>query len=134
MPPQKFSRECQFCTLTTKVFPLESFTIYGSSYKPKVKHIHKLRYQINVLCQYHSGYTIQLNLNFTHACRHTHVLARLMLAKLKKLAYALTVARDIGVRTQDSKHTRHESCTSRAHTWFATLHVWCNYRHSSSRQ
>ena len=26
---QKFSREWQFCTLTVKVFPLESFAVYG---------------------------------------------------------------------------------------------------------
>ena len=29
--PQKFLREWQFCTLTTKVFPLESFAIYSTS-------------------------------------------------------------------------------------------------------
>ena len=50
---------------------------------------------------------VQLNLNFTHACRHTRVLAHLMHAKLKKLACALTVARNFGVRTRDSKHTQH---------------------------
>ena len=26
---QKFSRKWQFCTLTVKVFPLESFAVYG---------------------------------------------------------------------------------------------------------
>jgi len=31
MQLQKFSHECPFCTLTTKVFPLESFAIYGRS-------------------------------------------------------------------------------------------------------
>ena len=31
-------------------------------------------------------------------------------------------------------HTTHERYMSQAHTWFATLHMWCNYRHSSSRQ
>ena len=31
-------------------------------------------------------------------------------------------------------HTLHERCTSRVYTWFATLHMWCNYRYSSSRQ
>ena len=41
--------------------------------------------------------TVQLNLNFTHACRHTRVLAHLTLAKLKKLACARTVARDFGM-------------------------------------
>ena len=35
------------------------------------------------------------------------MLARLMCAKLKKLACACTVARDFGVRMRDSKHTRH---------------------------
>ena len=50
--------------------------------------------------------TVQLNLNFTHACRYTRVLARLMRAKLQKLACACTVARDFGVHTWESKRTR----------------------------
>ena len=29
MLPQKFSYERKFCTLTTKVFPLKSFAVYG---------------------------------------------------------------------------------------------------------
>ena len=78
--------------------------------------------------------TVQLNLNFTHACRYMRVLARLTHAKLQKLACACTVARGFGVRMQDSKHATHERCMSRPRTWFATLHVWCNYRYSSSRQ
>ena len=49
---------------------------------------------------------VQLNLNFTHACRHTCVLARLTHVKLQKLAYAHTVAHNFGVRTQASEHTR----------------------------
>ena len=36
--------------------------------------------------------------------------------------------------TGKQAHTTHERCTSRARTWFATLHMWCNYRYSSSRQ
>ena len=47
--------------------------------------------------------TVQLSLNFTHACRHTRVLARLTRVKLQKLAYA----RNFGVRTRASEHTRH---------------------------
>jgi len=31
MQPQKFSCECLFCTKTAKVFPLESFAVYGIS-------------------------------------------------------------------------------------------------------
>ena len=50
---------------------------------------------------------VQLNLNFTHTCRYTLVLAHLARVKLQKLAYAHTVARNFGVRTQDSKHTQH---------------------------
>ena len=50
---------------------------------------------------------VQLNLNFTHTCGHTRVLAHLTCAKLKKLVCACTVARDFGVRTRDSKHMRH---------------------------
>ena len=37
----------------------------------------------------------------------THVLTRLMHAKLQKLVCARTVARDFGVRMRDSKHTQH---------------------------
>ena len=51
--------------------------------------------------------TVQLNLNFTHASRHTRVLARLTRVKLQKLACAHTVARNFGVRTRASEHTRH---------------------------
>ena len=52
-------------------------------------------------------YTVQLNLNFTHACRYTHVLVRLTRANLQKLVCAWTVTHNFGVRTRDSKHTRH---------------------------
>ena len=52
-------------------------------------------------------YTVQLNLNFTHTCRYTRVLACLTHAKLQKLACACTVAHNFGMRTRYSKHTRH---------------------------
>ena len=52
-------------------------------------------------------HTVQLNLNFTHTCRHTCVLARLTHEKLQKLACARTVACNFGVHTWDSKHTQH---------------------------
>ena len=48
---------------------------------------------------------VQLNLNFTHVCRYTCVLAHLMRAKLQKLAYANTVPHHFGIHTWDSKHT-----------------------------
>ena len=48
------------------------------------------------------------------------VLARLMHGRLQKLACAHTVAHDFGMCMQT--HATHERCTSRAHTWFATLH------------
>ena len=51
--------------------------------------------------------TVQLNLNFTHACRYMSVLAHLTHAKVKKLACACTVAHDFSVCMRDSKHTRH---------------------------
>ena len=54
-----------------------------------------------------AAFMIQLNLNFTHACRYTRVLARLTSAKLQKLACACTVACDFGMHTWDSKHTWH---------------------------
>ena len=50
---------------------------------------------------------VQLNFNFTHTCRYTHVLARLTHATVKKLACACTVACNFGVCIRDSKHTRH---------------------------
>ena len=50
---------------------------------------------------------VELNLNFTHVCRYTHVLTCLTHAKLQKLACAHTVAHDFGVRTWDSKLMRH---------------------------
>ena len=43
--------------------------------------------------------TVQLNLNLTHACRRTHMLARLTCVKLKTLVCASTVARDFGMHT-----------------------------------
>ena len=51
-------------------------------------------------------HTVQLSLNFTHACMHTRVLAHLMRVKLQKLACARTVARNFGVRTWASEHMR----------------------------
>ena len=45
-------------------------------------------------------YTVQLNLNFTHSCKHTHV-------KLQKLACMHTVACNFGMRTRASEHMRH---------------------------
>ena len=53
------------------------------------------------------NHTVQLNLNFTHVCRYTRVLARLTHTKVKKLACACTVAHDFGMCTWDSKHMRH---------------------------
>ena len=50
---------------------------------------------------------VQLNLKFTHMCRHTCVLANLMHVKLQKLACVRTVARNFGVHTWASEHTRH---------------------------
>ena len=46
---------------------------------------------------------VQLNLNFTHACRHTCVLAYLTPVKLQKLV----CARNFGVHMRASEHTRH---------------------------
>ena len=51
--------------------------------------------------------TVQLNLKFTHVCRHTRVLACLTRVKLQKLACAHTVARNFHVCTRASEHTRH---------------------------
>ena len=54
-----------------------------------------------------SEVTVQFNLNFTHACRHTRVLVRLTRIKLQKLACARTVACNFGVRMWAIKHTQH---------------------------
>ena len=54
---------------------------------------------------------VQLNLNFTHACRHTRVLARLTLAKLKKLACARTVAHGLAC-AREIANTREMHVTS----------------------
>ena len=53
------------------------------------------------------AYMVQLNSNFTHACRYMRVLVRLTCVKLQKLACARTVARDFGVCMRESKHTQH---------------------------
>ena len=52
-------------------------------------------------------FMVQLNLNFTHICRHTRVLAHLTHVKLQKLACAHTVACNFGMRTRASEHMRH---------------------------
>ena len=67
---------------------------------------------------------VQLNLNFTHACKYTRVLARLTRAKFKKLACARTVASDFGVRTWDSKHTQHTR-DARHELAFGLPHYMC---------
>ena len=68
--------------------------------------------------------TVQLNLNFTHACRYMRVFACLMHAKLQKLACAHTVACVFGMRTWDSKHTQHtrDACHELA---LGLLHYTC---------
>ena len=68
--------------------------------------------------------TVQLNLNFTHAFRYTRVLSRLTHAKLQKLVCAHTVARNFGVRTWDSKHTRHMR-DARHELALGLLHYMC---------
>ena len=72
--------------------------------RPTPTDLLKLVYFLNIMFDAH---TVQLNLNFTYACRHMRVLARLTHAKLKKLVCACTVACDFGVRMRDSKHTQH---------------------------
>ena len=47
-------------------------------------------------------------INFTHVCRHTHVLAHLMCAKLQKLVSACTVAYDFDVCMLVSEYTQHK--------------------------
>ena len=64
------------------------------------------KYVRTYICTYVCMYST-LNLNFTHVCRYTHVLACLTHAKLQKLACACTVACDFDLRTRDSKHAQH---------------------------
>ena len=82
-------------------------------------------------------HTVQLNLNFTHTCRHICVLTCLMCEKrCKKLACASTVACNCGMYTYVSQwtHATYKRCMLEARTWFTTLHVWYSYRYSSCRQ
>ena len=55
---------------------------------------------------------VQLNLNFTHTCRHMHALAHLTHAKLRKLACAHTVACAFGMLMWDNGYAQHttDSC------------------------
>ena len=50
---------------------------------------------------------VQLNLNFTHACRYVCVFAHLTCAKLQKLACVRIAAHNFSVHTWDSEHTQH---------------------------
>ena len=49
---------------------------------------------------------VQLNLDFTHVCKHSRVLASLMCAKLQKLVFARSVACNFGVHMRATEHTR----------------------------
>ena len=52
--------------------------------------------------------TVQLNLNFTHACMQAHVCAcTLTHGKLQKLACARTVVHDFGISTWNSEYMQH---------------------------
>ena len=73
----------------------------------QIKTIHVLENITHSMRYIHTVATVQLNLKFTHACRHTRVLARLTRVKLQKLVCACTVARSFGVRTRTSEHTKH---------------------------
>ena len=50
---------------------------------------------------------VQLNLNFTHACRHTCVVTCLMCGILQKLECPCTVACNFGMCMRSSEHKRH---------------------------
>ena len=89
-------------------------------------------------CQNNSLYqvaTVQLNLNFTHTCRYMRVLARLTHAKLQKnwCVHAVFLAILACAHGIANTHDTREMHVKQACTWFATLHVWCKYRYSSSR-
>ena len=60
--------------------------------------------------------TVQLNLNFTHACTYTRVSARLTRVKLQKLACTSTIARGFVVRTSVIKHSWHTRHTPHEQT------------------
>ena len=65
----------------------------------RTEHTYIFAVSYAVLCTYVR--MVQLNLNFTHACRHMR--ARLTCVKLQKLV----CVRNFGVRTRASEHTRH---------------------------
>ena len=50
---------------------------------------------------------VQLDLNFTHTCRHMCMLAHFTCVKLRKLACARTVACQFDVRIRDWKHMQY---------------------------
>ena len=62
--------------------------------------------------------TVQLNLNFTHACTDTHVSARLTHVKLQKLACTSTIARGFVMRTSVIKHSWHTRHTPHEQTHY----------------
>ena len=97
---------CMYVIYTT------AYALYDMNLLCVIKHHSTCLIRSHSTLQAHSSQqcTVQLNLNFTHVCRHTHVLACLTRAKLKKLACACTVAHDFSVCMRDS-------------TWFATLHM-----------
>ena len=68
---------------------------------------------------------VQLNLNFTHACRYTRVLACLTHTKLQNLVCACTFACDFGMRTWESKHTQHTR-DARHELTLGLLHYTCS--------
>ena len=53
--------------------------------------------------------TVQLNLNFTHACWYTHVSACLLHVKLKNLVCTHTVAHTFGMSAIASEQMQHTS-------------------------
>ena len=69
-----------------------------------------------VFVELYCSYTVQLNLNVTHAYTYTRVSARLTRVKLQKLACTSTTTRGFVVRTSVIKHLWHTRHTPHEQT------------------
>ena len=85
----------------------------------------QVRTWFNNLLYTYTNNTVQLNLNFTHACRHTCVLARLTCAKLKKncRVHALLHAILVCAREIANTHATQEMHVTSSHLVVHTTRV-----------
>ena len=70
---------------------------------------------------------VQLNLNFTHMCRHVHMLPCLLCVKFKGWIYTHCCVQFWHVYDCQWTHATHRWCTSQAHA--CSSHNMCHYRY-----